>query len=410
MPWILLAVGLTALVLGVNALRPTRSLAGFVFSFFAEWLVAELAHFGLLALTGAVITCWLLGGLDHPAGWIGIAAAAIGAACLVVEDALALRSRDAVRTALGEAGLAAPRPDRGRVRRLLVPLWLGDRRVERIPDLAYRPDGLRRHRCDVYRPRGGVTGAPVLVQVHGGAWLVGDKRQQGRPLMNRMAAAGWVCVAVNYRLAPGTKMPGQIVDVKAALAWVHAEITAFGGDPTRVVVTGGSAGGHLAAFAALTQGDPEFQPGFEDADTSVVAAVPVYPPTDLLATFRFRTRRDTRWAGRAAALVFGVTPDVDPDRYRRWSPIERVTGPGVPQLVVQGSADNLVPESQTCAYVERLRAVPGQEVVYLEVPGAPHAFDVFHSLRTETVVGAIHAWCDAAVARDADQVPDRRAG
>lgn len=403
MPWILLVVGLVALALGLNVLRPTRSLAGFVLSFFAEWLVAELAHFTLLALAAAVVVCSVLGGLDHPAGWIGLIVAAVGAVCLVVEEALALRSRAAVRTALADAGLAQPRPDRGRVRRLLVPLWLGDRRVERIPDLAYRPDGLRRHRCDVYRPRGGVTGAPVLVQVHGGAWLVGNKRQQGRPLMNRMAAAGWVCVAVNYRLAPRTKMPGQIVDVKAALAWVHAEIAAYGGDPARVVVTGGSAGGHLAAFAALTPGDPEFQPGFEDADTSVLAAVPVYPPTDLIAMFRFRSRRDTRRAGRAAAMVFGATPEEDPDRYRRLSPIERISGPGVPQLVVQGSADNLVPASQTCAYVERLRAEPGQEVVYLEVPGAPHAFDVFHSVRSEAVVGAIHTWCDSVAARAADR-------
>ena len=399
MPWILLIVGLLALALGVNVLRPTRSLLGFVFSFLAEWLVAELAHFTLLALTSAVVVLAALGGLGRAAGWIGLAAALVGAGCLVAEEVLALRSRDAVRAAFAAAGLDLPRPDRGRARRLLVPFWLGDRRVERIGDLPYASGAGRRHRCDVYRPRGGVTGAPVLVQVHGGAWLVGTKRQQGRPLMNRMAAAGWVCVAINYRLAPRTKMPGQIVDVKAALAWVHEHVAGFGGDPARVVITGGSAGGHLAAFAALTVGDPAFQPGFETADTSVVAAVPVYPPTDLVAMFRFRSRRDTRWAGRAAALVFGATPVDDPGRFRAFSPIERIAGPGVPQLVVQGSADNLVPAAQTRDYVDRLRAVPGQEVVYLEVPGAPHAFDVFHSLRAEAVTGAIHAWCDAVIAR-----------
>ena len=399
MPWILFAVGLVTLALGLNVLWPTRSLIGFVFSFFAEWLVAELAHFTLLALGGAVVVLVALGGLHRPVGWIGLGAAAVGGVALVVEEILAWRSRAAVTAAFADADLPAPQPDPGRGRRLLIPFWLGDRRVERIGDLAYLPDGVRRHRCDVYRPRGGVTGAPVLVQVHGGAWLVGNKRQQGRPLMNRMAAAGWVCVAVNYRLAPKTRMPGQIVDVKAALAWVHEHVAEFGGDPTRVVVTGGSAGGHLAAVAALTPGDPRFQPGFEAADTSVVGAVPVYPPTDLLSMFTFRTRRDTRWAGRAAALVFGATPTEDPDRYRSWSPIDLIAGAGVPQLVVQGSADNLVPVALTRAYVERLRAVPGQEVVYLEVPGAPHAFDVFHSLRAEAVIGAIHAWCDPVVTR-----------
>ena len=59
----------------------------------------------------------------------------------------------------------------------------------------------------MYVPRAGVENAAVLLQIHGGAWLVGNKRQQGRPLMNRMAAAGWVCVAINYRLAPAARCP-----------------------------------------------------------------------------------------------------------------------------------------------------------------------------------------------------------
>lgn len=400
MSWLLLALGVATLALGVNVLFPSRSLLGLGISFVAEWLVAELAHWTLLVLGGGVVLLVALGGLAHWPGWLGLAAALVGGVLIVVEMVLATRSGPAVARALADAGLDPPPPDRGRWRRLLLPFWLRDRRVERIKNLRYADGAGRRHLCDVYRPRGvpATTGAPVLLQIHGGAWLIGNKQQQGRPLMNRMAAHGWVCVAINYRLAPRAKMPAQIVDVKLALAWIRDHIAEYGGDPTRVVVTGGSAGGHLAAMAALTMNAPEYQPGFEAADTSVLAAVPLYPPTDLVPLFTFRGKRASRFADRTAAIVFGASPSVDPVRFREWSPIELVTPGLVPFLVVQGAADNLVPVSLTRAFVDKLRELPGQHVVYLELPGAPHAFEVFHSVRAEAAIGAIHQFCAGVVA------------
>lgn len=419
MSWVLLGVGLLTLALGVNVLFPSRSLLGLGLSFFAEWLVAELAHWTTLVLGAAVVVLVALGGLGHWPGVVGLVAAVAGGALLVAAMVLAARSGPEVAAALAAAGLDPPRRDRGRWRRLLFPFWLRDRRVERIANRRYADGAGRRHLADVYRPRGGVTGAPVLLQVHGGGWIVGDKRQQGRPLMNRMAAEGWVCVAINYRLAPRAKMPAQLVDVKAALAWIRAHIAEYGGDPNRVVITGGSAGGHLAATAALTMNDPQYQPGFEAADTSVLAAVPLYPPTDLVPLFTFRGRRASRWADRTAALVFGASPSVDPARFRDWSPIALVTPGAVPFLVIQGTADNLVPVEQARAFVDALRAIPGQRVVYVELPGAPHAFEVFHSVRSEAAVGAIAQFCAAVVAgeavtdadsRDADEIDPQGAG
>ena len=146
-----------------------------------------------------------------------------------------------------------------------------------ISDLPYSEAGKRGH-LDLYLPAGEDTikDAPVLLQIHGGAWTIGEKDHQGRPLMNQMAAQGWVCVAINYRLSPRDAWPAHIVDVKRAIAWIKDNIADYGGDPDYIAITGGSAGGHLTALAALTAGDPEFQPGFEDADTSVQAAVPFY--------------------------------------------------------------------------------------------------------------------------------------
>ena len=103
-----------------------------------------------------------------------------------------------------------------------------------------------------------------MVYIHGGAWVIGDKREQGKPMMYELVARGWVCVAINYRLSPKATWPDHIVDVKRAVAWVKEHIAEYGGDPEFVAVSGGSAGGHLCALAALTAGDPAFQPGFED--------------------------------------------------------------------------------------------------------------------------------------------------
>lgn len=394
MDWALLAVGLTTLVLGANALFPARSLPLLAVSFLAQWLVAELAPFVLAASAVGVGFLMAFGGAHGWVGWTGFGAACAGWALLGAELALAWRARAACAHGLAAAGLGPPRPDPGAWHRLLTPFWLGDRRVERIPDLRYAPGAGRRHLADVYRRRGGVVDAPVLLQVHGGGWMIGTKRQQGRPLMNRMAAAGWVCVAINYRLAPRAPMPAQLEDVKRALSWIRAHIRDHGGDPRRIVVTGGSSGGHLAAMAALTANDPQFQPGFEAADTSVLAAVLLYPPTDLVALFGRRRGVARGIAHRSATLIFGASPATDPDGLHRWSPVALVRPGLVPFCVVHGTKDNLVPVAQSRAFVEHLRAVPGQRVLSIELPGAPHAFDVFHSLRTEAAIAAIHRFCE----------------
>ena len=94
--------------------------------------------------------------------------------------------------------------------------------------------------------------------------------------MAHLAEQGWVCVTANYRLSPRATWPDHIVDVKRALAWTKATIAEYGGDPGFVAITGGSAGGHLSSLAVLTSHVTDFQPGFEETDTSVAAAVPLY--------------------------------------------------------------------------------------------------------------------------------------
>ena len=100
---------------------------------------------------------------------------------------------------------------------------------------------------------------------------MGEKEQQGKPLMYHMAQRGWLCVAINYRLSPKAAFPAHIIDVKKSIAWVKEHIRDYGGNPDFIAITGGSAGGHLSSLAALTPNRADWQPGFEHADTSLQA-------------------------------------------------------------------------------------------------------------------------------------------
>jgi acetyl esterase/lipase len=254
-------------------------------------------------------------------------------------------------------------------------------------DIPYGDYGSRNH-LDIWRrpdlDRDGR--APVLLQVPGGAWMVGSKRQQAYPLMSHLAELGWVCVAINYRLSPRSTWPDHIVDVKQALAWTKEHIAEYGGDPDWIAITGGSAGGHLSALAALTANDPQFQPGFEDVDTSVRAAVPFYGVYDF-------TRTDDAihplMAPTLARYVFKLRRAETAEAFRTASPITHVSADAPPFFVLHGRNDSLIPVEQARAFTARLREVSRQPVVYAEMPFAQHAFDIFGSARAAHAAVAV---------------------
>ncbi|ORV64594.1 esterase [Mycobacterium fragae] len=254
-------------------------------------------------------------------------------------------------------------------------------------DISYGPYGSRNH-LDIWRradldPDGR---APVLLQVPGGAWMLGSKRQQAYPLMSHLAELGWVCVAINYRLSPRSTWPDHLVDVKRALVWTKEHIAEYGGDPDWIAITGGSAGGHLSALAALTANDPQFQPGFEDADTSVRAAVPFYGVYDF-------TRTDTSihplLAPTLAKYVFKLSRSETAEAFRAASPITHVGPDAPPCFVLHGRNDSLIPVEQARAFTARLSEVSNQPVVYAELPCAQHAFDIFGSARAAHAAVAV---------------------
>ncbi|MDD4867247.1 MAG: alpha/beta hydrolase [Mycobacterium sp.] len=220
--------------------------------------------------------------------------------------------------------------------------------------------------------------APVLFQIPGGAWTLGNKRGQAHPLMSHLAEFGWICVAINYRHSPRNTWPAHIVDVKRALVWVKAHIGEYGGDPEFVAVTGGSAGGHLSSLAALTPNDPQFQPGFEDADTRVQAAVPFYGVYDFT---RFDDAMHPMMPGLLVKSVIKQRPATSLQTFVTASPISHVSAEAPPFFVLHGRNDSLVPVEQARAFVTALRQASRQPVVYAELPFTQHAFDIFGSAR-----------------------------
>jgi acetyl esterase/lipase len=329
-----------------------------------------------------------LGATRSRLGTAGLLAAAGSVAGLLDLGRSASAAGTVLEQALAES--VGPHPVEPRTRRSRRPLSV-------IRDVAYH-DEAPEQVLDLWRaPDLPVDGrAPVLVQVHGGSWIGGSKRSQGVHLMRYLAERGWICVSIDYRLGPRNRWPAQIVDVKRALAWVREHITEFGGDPTFLALTGGSAGGQLAAVAALSANDPAFQPGFEAADTSVVAAALLYGVYDLTALNddgRPRLRDYVR------KVIFDTDHDQDPTTWRAASPTLRVDRTAPPMFVVHGDRDEIVSVNQARAFADRARAVSAQPFGYAELPYAHHAFDLVASTRTMATVRAVTRFLEAIHAR-----------
>jgi acetyl esterase/lipase len=229
--------------------------------------------------------------------------------------------------------------------------------------------------------------------VHGGAWVIGSKNDQGLPLMLHLAARGWVCVNVDYRLSPRATFPDHLVDLKDAVRWIRAHGAAWGANPDLLVVAGGSAGGHLAALLALTANDPEYQPGFEAVDTSVCGCVAFYGVYDFADPEKLAAQRD--FARLLERQVMKAARHEAPEAYEKASPIARLHPAAPPFFVIHGERDTLVPAAEARRFVEAFRQRAHGEIVYAEIPGAQHAFEIFPSLRATFVIHGVErflAW------------------
>ncbi|MGA9278399.1 alpha/beta hydrolase [Ilumatobacter sp.] len=335
-------------------------------SFILTMTVIELPFFAMYVLIWSTASTALSRDLSNPVGFAALVAAAIGMGALVVIARRGLASRTHLAAALDtslSAGDALPRRHPW-WRVLVAPLSFHGRQVRREANIAYGDAG-RRNLLDVYHQRTN-QGGPVLVYFHGGGFRSGHKNREGKPLLHRLARHGWVCISANYRLAPKARFPDYLIDAKQAIAWARRNADRYGGDPTRIYVAGSSAGGHLAVTAALTPNDPSFQPDFGDVDTAVAGAISLYG--------------------------FYGSPDSQPGVAS--TPHAYINADAPPTFIAHGDNDTCVLVDDARAFAHELDAVSTNPVVYAELPGAQHGFDVFRSARFEAVVDAIEIFTD----------------
>ncbi|WP_277242528.1 alpha/beta hydrolase [Mycolicibacterium obuense] len=229
--------------------------------------------------------------------------------------------------------------------------------------------------------------APVLLFVPGGAWVHGSRMLQGYALMSHLAEKGWVCLSIDYRVAPHHPWPAHLTDVKTAIAWARANVDKFGGDRDFVTIAGTSAGGHLAALAGLTANDPEMQCELpEGSDTSVDAVVGIYGRYDWEDK---STVERVRFVDFLERIVVRRSIAKHPDIFRKASPIARVHAEAPPFLVLHGTGDSVIPVAQARSFVDRLKEVSRSVVSYVELPGAGHGFDMTDGARTGAAATAI---------------------
>ena len=375
-----------------NAKRPRiRSRVLTIPSFFSAWITTEAA--GLFLTRHVVRSVRAVGRGAHrtPQGRAALAlevATMAGLASLIQQSRHTGDEFEAVLAPVLDPANLAARPPAVRMG-AVIPVLAGVRKVEMRRNVAYHDGAGWRNKLDIYEAKGlgsvtspeAVRGLkrPALVEIHGGGWILGDKNQQGVPLLNHMASNGWVGFNINYRLAPRSKFPEQLIDCKRAIAWIRTNAEELGIDPDFICVTGGSAGGYLTAMMALTANDPEFQPGFEEVDTTVQAAVPFYGVYDL---FDEGEAFATGFHDFLERVVVGSKRRIDADRWRRYSPLHRVHADAPPMLVIHGTSDTLVPVEQARPFAQRLAATSDHTALYAELAGANHAFDIFPSPRS----------------------------
>jgi acetyl esterase/lipase len=277
------------------------------------------------------------------------------------------------------------------------PCWERDLPFWTIPCEASPADGSdRKLLCDLWQPPEGVVrSGPALVYLHGSAWWILDKDYGTRPFFRLLAAQGHVIMDVAYRLCPEVDIYGMIGDVKRAVAWMKANAGRYGVNPERVILGGGSAGGHLALLAAYTPDHPRLTPqDVQGRDLSVRAVVSTYGPTDLRACYQYlnlkRTiglpkveiglpgaavmKKSMTDAGRLDTLLGGHLHEV-PEIYELASPITHVHAGCPPTLLIQGEPDVIAPAAATRELHRRLVecGVPAVNIIY---PATNHAFDL----------------------------------
>lgn len=268
-----------------------------------------------------------------------------------------------------------PKPDTSHIARK----WL---------DLAYA-SASPAQKLDIYLPDAGDGPFPVIMAVHGGAFMGGDKADmQLKPMLEGLARQ-YAVVSINYRLSGESLFPAQIHDVKTAIRWVKANARRYALDGSRIALWGGSAGGHLSALAGTSAHSGQLDDGdlgWATYDSRVQAVVDWFGPTDFLTMDELFLEGEVaplqihHAPNSPESLLLGAPIAEVPDLVKAANPETYISEHAPPFLIQHGTRDPLIPYRQSVRLYDKLAAAIGKDKVRLELlEGAGHGGPEFES-------------------------------
>lgn len=241
-------------------------------------------------------------------------------------------------------------------------------------------------KLDIYLPEKIDDALPVIVSVHGGAFMSGDKRDgQLKPMLEGLNR-GYAVISINYRLSGESLFPANINDVKAAIRWIKANSKTYELNPNKIAVWGGSAGGNLVALAGTSGGVKELEDlslGNESYSSEVHAVVDWFGPTDFLKMDEQLQQSgkgipNHNEANSPESRLMGAKITLIPDEVQKANPETYITVDVPPFLIQHGTEDPLVPYQQSENFYFKLKKVLGEQKVTFDLlKGAGHGGSEF---------------------------------
>jgi acetyl esterase/lipase len=247
-----------------------------------------------------------------------------------------------------------------------------------IKDIPYADHPTTNRNFNLYLPRDkGAQPFPLVVWIHGGAWMMGSKEWDN---VKYLVREGYAIASVDYRFTPEAPFPAQIQDCNAALNFILAHAADYGVDATRFVVGGGSAGGHLALMLGLARGALGQKDFGANRAVKPLAIMDFFGPADLTRMKSdleaIHSQKGLDLLQDAGSKLFGTPVDESADKAKMASPINYVSADAPPVIIFQGSQDDLVPAAQS----ERLHAAldrAGVKNQLVVIDGAGHDGPLF---------------------------------
>ena len=247
-------------------------------------------------------------------------------------------------------------------------------------NVPYANDTLKKHLLDIYLPAKTTTKLPLVIWVHGGAWMLNDKyADMGymKTTVRTFIEKGYAFASIDYRHSTTAIFPAQIQDCNQAIEFLYTNAAKYNIDKNRIALIGFSAGGHLASLLALSSNNNviDFYPAKKKTSFQIKAVLDFYGPSDFLS---MTAAGDPNMTGDPISTLLGAAPLKRPDLSKTASPSTYVDKNDPPFFIVHGEKDESVPYQQSVLLQSYLNLANVKNELTI-VKDAPHYGVMFDS-------------------------------